>query len=216
MTRTWKKAGLDIVKGQNHFTIGKVIGATSSRFNPLSLVYQSWLGGYSVKLASNKTWSVEDYCKLAIADQNSWLRWYGDPNPFTSIDDWTYSEAGTIRTVSGHIGTLYEGGFTSHSDIGPNLDTPRSRFASHSLAALYNSANSTLNLTAEMLTPRNNGYPYHQIKGRVYLAVFDVRLGVRVILYANGIRRRSAPTDTFEVLRNEFLRTMKNCEILEM
>src|SRR3989344_1122076 len=60
MTKTFRKFGLDIEKGQNHFTIGKIVDGKSSRFNPNSIEYQSWLGGYTVKLASERMITVED------------------------------------------------------------------------------------------------------------------------------------------------------------
>lgn len=215
MTRTWKRAGLDIAKGQNHFTIGRVVDGVSSRFDPSSIAYQSWLGGYTVKLDSGQTWSVEDYCRLAIADQNSWLNWFGDPNPFTSVDSWEYEEVGKFAVRGGYVGTLYEGGFSSHSDVGPNIRTPRFYFVSHSLATLYNLANPRLSLTAETLTPRSNGFPYHEISGKVYLVVIDVKPRVKAVLYGNGIFRQSIPTNTFDVLKAEFIRTMKSCDIVE-
>jgi hypothetical protein len=86
MTKTWKSFGLEIEKGLNYFTMGKVVERISSRFDRNAMEYQSWLGGYIIKITSEKQWSVEDYFQLAIADQNSWLRWYGDPKPSTTID----------------------------------------------------------------------------------------------------------------------------------
>lgn len=215
MTRTWKKAGLDIAKGQNHFTIGREVDGVSSRFDPSSITYQSWLGGYTVRLGSDRPWSVEDYCKLAIADQNSWLNWYGDPSPFTSVAAWQYEEVGKFAIRGGYVGTLYEGGFDSHTDIGPNIRTLRFYFASNSLATLYNLANPRLSLTAETLTPRSNGFPYQEISGKVYLGVIDVKPCVKVILYGNGIFRQTIPTNTFDVLKGEFIRTLKSCEVVE-
>lgn len=216
MTRTWKKAGLQIVRGQNHFTIGKIVREVSSRFDASALEYQSWLGAYSVQLGSSQLWTVKDYCKLAIADQNSWLGWYGDPNPFTTIDGWDYTKVGQLKIRGGYVGTLYKGGFSSHSDVGPNLGTLRFFFASHSLAALYNLANPTLELTTSMFIPKRTGFPYHPIDGRVYIGVFNIRPSVKVILYGNGVIGRSGKFDTFELLESEFIQTMKSCEIVEV
>lgn len=217
MTRTWERAGLDIVKGQNHFTIGKIVNGVSSRFDRRAQEYQSWLGGYTVRLGSDSGWALEDYCRLAVADQNSWLKWYGDPSPFTSIKGWKYTEIGKISVGGGYSGTLYEGGFTTHSDVGLNHDTFRFRFASHSLAALYNLANPNLALTARSFSPLPSGYPYEEMNGRVYLAIFDIKPTVRVILYGNGLNLPSQfhATDTFEVLKDDFIKTMKSCEIVE-
>lgn len=213
MTRTWKRAGLEIIKGQNHFTIGRIVGPISARFDPNSALYQSWLGGYSVSVESGKSWSIEDYCNLVIADQNSWLRWYGDPAPFTSVDGWKFNNIGKIVISDGIAGVLYEGGFNSHSDVGSTLNSPRFFFATNSLAALYNLSNSKLKLSAESFIPRNVGFPYHPIEGRVYLGVFEVTSTVRVVLYANGFKKASLSIDTFDALKHEFLKTMNACTI---
>jgi len=217
MTKTWTRAGLEIVKGQNHFTIGKVVDGVSTRFDRNAIEYQSWLGGYTVKLSTDRFWKVEDYCKLAVADQNSWLRWYGDPKPFTTIEGWKYTEVGKLE-VSGYTGTLYEGGFTTRSDVGGNTQTLRFRFATHSMAALYNLANPTLALAADNFRPRPTGYPYEPVGGRVYLCIFDIKPNVKVVLYGNGLNvtHQSSKTDTFEVLKEDFVRTMKSCEIIEV
>jgi len=113
MTRTWQNFGLDIVKGKNHFTIGRVINSISTRFDADSSQYQSWLGGYTVKLASEKMITVEDHFKLAIADQNSWLKWYGDPNPLTTIDDFKAFKVGEL-VLGKYTGIMYEFGCRTH------------------------------------------------------------------------------------------------------
>lgn len=217
MTRTWRRFGLDIVKGQNHFTIGKIAEGVSTRFDRTSPVYQSWLGGYTVKLATEKPWSVEDYCKLAVADQNHWLRWYGDPKPFTTIEGWKYTEIGKMQ-IGKYFGTLYEGGFTTHSDLGLDHKTISILLAAHSMAALYNLANPNLVLKADAFIPRSADNPYEHIGGKVYLGIFDVKPKVKVVLYGNGliVTNQSSTADTFEVLKEGFLNTMTSCEIIEV
>ncbi|MEQ1762119.1 MAG: hypothetical protein ABL984_03130 [Pyrinomonadaceae bacterium] len=215
MTRTWKKAGLNIIKGQNHFTVGRIEAGRSGRYDPDSITYQSWLGGYTVKLREGIGWNVEDYCKLAIADQNSWLAWYGDPEPFTSVEGWTYKNVSTIRIESGHVGTLYEGGFTAHCDMGPNTESLRFRFVTNALAALYNLSNPRLSLRAGAFVPNGAEHSYHRIDGKVYIAIFDVASNVKVILYANGIHKKGGTPDTFDLLKDKFLRTMESCEIMK-
>lgn len=217
MTRTWMRSGLEIVKGQNHFTIGKIVEGVSTRFDRTSPEYQSWLGGYTVKLATERPWSVEDYCKLVVADQNSWLRWYGDPKPFTTIEGWKYTEMSKIQ-IGKYFGTLYEGGFTTHSDVGLDHKTMSLLFAAHNMAALYNLANPNLVLQADAFIPRCTDNPYERIGGKVYLGIFDIKPKVKVVLYGNGliVTNQSSTTDTFEVLREGFLNTMKSCEIIEV
>lgn len=214
MTKTWKRAGLAVKKGQNHFTIGKVVKGMSTRFDRTSTEYQSWLGGYTVKLANNLPWSVEDYCRLAVADQNSWLNWYGDPSPFTTIEGWKYKEICKLE-ISGYRGALYEGGFTTHSDVGLNHDSIRFRFAAHSMAALFNLANRNISLPASALVPITSEFPYERIDGRVYLGIFDIKPDVKVLLYGNGVcvSSQSSRIDTFEEMKSDFIKTMSACEI---
>ena len=175
------------------------------------------MGGYTVKLATERPWSVKDYCKLAVADQNSWLRWYGDPKPLTTIEGWKYTEMSKIQ-IGKYLGTLYEGGFTTHSDVGLDHKTMSLRFAVHSMAALYNLANSNLVLQPDAFIPRCTDNPYERIDGKVYLGIFDIKPKVKVVLYGNGliVPNQSSTTDTFEVLKEGFLNTMKSCEIIEV
>jgi hypothetical protein len=68
MTKTWHRAGLD-ASGVNYFTIGKVVNGNSTWFDFASDYYQSWLGGYMVKLANPAKWTLKDHYNLALADQ---------------------------------------------------------------------------------------------------------------------------------------------------
>jgi hypothetical protein len=117
MTKTWQRAGLDITKGANYFTMGKLVKGESSRFERDEVEYESWLGGYTVKLSSKKSWPARDHFKLAIADQNSWLKWYGDKKPMTSIAGWKFIDAGKIQ-LGQYSGRLYDFGCTTHSNVG--------------------------------------------------------------------------------------------------
>lgn len=56
MTGTWKNFSLNVEKGLNHFTMGGVANGMSSHFDRNAPEYQSWLGGYTVKLSSDKPW----------------------------------------------------------------------------------------------------------------------------------------------------------------
>lgn len=215
MTRTWKSAGLNIIRGQNHFTVGNVDDGRSGRFDPNSVTYQSWLGGYSVKLVEGELWSVKDYCKLAIADQNSWLGWYGDPVPFTSVEGWQYEKISPIRSRDGREGMLYQGGFSSHCDMGADTDTLKFRFVTRALAGLYNLSSLGLSVRPNEFAPNNPEHTYHPIDGKVYIALFDISPEVKVMLYANGISNHDGSRDTFDSLQREFIKTMESCEILD-
>ena len=109
MTNVWKKFGLKIVAGANYWTAGKIVNGSSTRFDRNAPEYQSWLGGYVVKLKHDQTWTFEEHFNLAIADQNHWLMMRGDPNPFTSIDGWNLKEISKIQSGP-YVGTLYEFG----------------------------------------------------------------------------------------------------------
>ncbi len=209
MTSTFQKFGLDILKGKNHFTMGKIVEGKSSRFNKEATEYQSWLGGYTVKLASEKMFTVEDHFKLAIADQNSWLEWYGDPKPFTDASGFTPIEIDKIQ-LGRHSGTLYEFGTRTHIDIGLSHKTLKLNFATHTMAGLFNLYSPSLIVTSDSLIPKPSDNPYEIIDLKGFIAIFDIKPKVKAILYANGT------TDTFEALREDLLNTIKSCEIVEI
>src|SRR5574340_1291990 len=60
MTKTWKKFGLKISNGANYFTFGQIADDLSLRFNQSAPEYQSWLGGYTVRLIGDQKWIPED------------------------------------------------------------------------------------------------------------------------------------------------------------
>jgi hypothetical protein len=213
MTKTWQRFGLDIEKGANYFTMGEVVDGTSSRFDLNAAEYQSWLGGYMVKLATEKMLSVEDHFRLAIADQNSWLRWYGDPEPDTTIEGFEPIEVGKIQ-VGQYFGTLYEFGCKTHSDVGGSYKTKKLRLASMWMAALFNLSNPNLKITGKELRPRTSGRSYERLRLHGYIAIFDMAENVKVVLYGNGFIDEEKHTDTFTILKSNLLNAMKSCEIL--
>lgn len=216
MTRTWKKAGLNIELGQNHFTMGKIVEGKSTRFKTNSAEYQSWLGGYTVKLSSNEKWTFEEYFGLAIADQNSWLKWYGNSSPKTSIEGKNPVVIGKIR-LGKFKGTLYEFGCHTYSDVVPRKPSLKLYFASSSMAALYNIYNPKLKLKASAFIPTLPTHPYENIDLLGYIAVLNVSKNVRVVLYGNGVIFNSnSRKDTFKQLKWDILNAMKSCEIIEL
>ena len=209
MTAIWKRAGLDVVKGQNHWTVGTIVDGSSSRFDPNAAEYQSWLGGYTVRLSSEKMRSVGDYFELAIADQNAWLKYYGDPQPSTTIVGSELTELRRLQ-LGQYSGIVYEFRCTTHSDMGSRRKTMTHRYASSGMAALSNLANPHLALAADVFIPRAIANPYHPLDVSGFFAIFDVKPRVRVMLYATGV------TDRFAVLKADFLSAMKSCEIIEV
>ena len=214
MTQTWRRFGLDVIRGANYFTIGSIVNADSSRFDPNSLEYESWLGGYTLKLASTKPWTVEDHFKLAIADQNSWLRWYGNPKPTTTIKGWKFAEAGNIQ-LGQYSGHLYDGGCTTLSDVGAGYNTLRLKLVCAWLAALFNLSNPSLKLKARELRPKTFGKRYEKLKLHGYIAIFDLPRNVKVVLYGNGFVDERKHSDTFLALKASLIKAMKSCEIIK-
>jgi hypothetical protein len=215
MTRTWKRFGLEIEQGLNHFTMGKVVNGMSSRFDRTAPEYQSWLGGYTVKLDSDKPWDFEDHFKLAIADQNSWLRRYGDPAPKTNIAGFKFTEVSKIQ-LGEYAGTLYEFGCRTHSDVGTNPKTFKLLYGIYGMEALFNLYNPNLGLKAKALLPRSSQNPYEPLELRGFFAIFDIEPRVKAVLYGNGavVPGPSSQTDTFEVLKPDLLAAMESCEII--
>ncbi len=219
MTGTWRKFGLDVEAGANHWTVGRVASGISTRYDRNAPEYQSWLGGYTVRLGSERMFSFQDHFRLAIADQNGWLRRYGDPKPLTSIDGWNPIEVGKIKSGN-YEGTLYEFGCTTHSDVGRYNDTLKLRLAAKIIAQLFKVSNPKLILRGSDFLPRPSlsGDSYEIIDLKGFIAIFDIKPKVKVVLYANGalVASGSSKHDTFETLREDLLRALRACEIIEL
>jgi hypothetical protein len=214
MTKTWNRFGLNVEKGLNHFTMGGVATGMSSRFDRNAPEYQSWLGGYTVKLKTDSTWSFKDHFKLAIADQNSWLRRYGDPSPDTTVEGWKLVEIDKIK-IGEHTGTLYEYGCTTHSDVGTNPKTLSLLYGIYGMAALYNLTNPSLDLKANNFIPKGTGYPYEVLDLKGFIVIFDISTKVKIVLYGNGvIPNHSFRKDTLSVLKDDLLKAIKSCEVI--
>ncbi len=216
MTRTWQKFGLEISRGANYFTVGKVKDGISTRFNFVEPQYQSWLGGYTVKLKENRVWILQDHLNLAVADQRSWLKRYGDTN---SICDFPEVDVKTMGSISlgDYSGTLYEGSCTTHSDVGNGFDSTWLKLSAFVMATAFNVSNPMINLRGESLRPQDNGKSYEKLKLKGYIAIFDVEKDVKVVLYGNGvIENDEVKINTFEVIKNDLLRAMKSCEIVKV
>lgn len=208
MTGTWKRAGLDVRRGANYFTMGRVVNGVSSRFDPRAPEYQAWLGGYTVAFPAGSRWSIEDHFKLAIADQNSWLGLYGDPHPATTVAAGEFSDAGELR-VGRYSGVLYEGGCATHSDVGGGWDAARLRLACAGMAAVFDLSDPRLGLQGSHLRPKGPGGGYEPVALRGYVAVIDVGEDAKAILYANGTEA------TFPEIRGDLLAGMRSCEIVD-
>lgn len=209
MTRTWKNSGLKISRGANYFTIGKIKNGISSRFDFKEPQYQSWLGGYTVKLKKGREWTLQDHLNLAVADQKSWLRRYGDPNPLCDMREVDFRLVGSLN-LNKYTGKLYEGGCTTHSDVGDGYASLWLRLSAMVMAGVLNISNPHLNLYGNSLRPRAKGGLYEILKLKGYIAIFDIEKDVKVVLYGNGIIGR------FEMIKNEIYRAMSSCEIVKI
>jgi len=215
MTETWQKFGLNVKKGADYFTIGKLIGDESSRFESDTIEYQSWFGGYTVKLSPGEVWSPKDHFNLAVADQNSWLQWYGDPKPFTTTEGWKLTEAGKIN-IGPYSGRIYDFGCTTLSDVGKGYKTIKLRAACAWMAALFNISNPKLKLRGKELRPKTYRKSYEKLQLHGYIAIFDLPGDAKVVLYGNGFIDREKHKDTFEVLKGNLAKAMRFCDIIKL
>jgi len=216
MTRTWKKFGLKISRGANYFTVGKAKNGISTRFDFAEPQYQSWLGGYTVKLERGQKWTLQEHLNLAVADQKSWLKRYGDTNPVCDFPEVDVKTIGSI-SLSDYSGTLYEVSCTTHSDVGNGFDTIWLKLSAFVMATAFNVSNPMINLRGESLRPQDNRKSYESLKLKGYIAIFDVEKDVKVVLYGNGVvENNEVKINTFEVIKNDILRAMKSCEIVKV
>jgi hypothetical protein len=209
MTETWKRSRLKIERGANYFTMGRIENGSSSRFDKNAPEYQSWLGGYTVRITSKQEWTIKDHFKLAIADQNSWLKLYGDPSPMTSDEGWKFTTVDEME-ISGYSGMLYEGGCTTHSDVGSGHHTMKLRLICDWMATIFNLSNPKLKLRGESLRPKTADGSYETVALRGYIAIFNIGENSKAILYANGT------TDTFLTLKEDLLDAMRAIEIIKV
>ncbi len=214
MTRTWQQFGLKISDGANYFTVGSIKDGVSSRFSPAESQYQSWLGGYTVKLGEARRWTLQDHLNLAVADQMSWLKRYGDPRPFCDMRESDFRIVASIQ-AGGYSGTLYEGGCKTHSDVGKGYSGIWLRLSAAVVAAVFNMSNPALHLRGAMLRPRCKGASYESLRLKGYVAIFDVDENVKVVLYGNGIAAGDDTNiDTFETLKSTIRRAFEKVEIV--
>jgi hypothetical protein len=220
MTALWRGFGLNIEAGANYWTIGNIVNGISTRYDRNAPQYQAWLGGYTVKLPPGSSWKPEDHLNLAIADQNSWLTHHGDPHPVSNVEGWGFTRIGDIRAGK-DSGTLYESGAISHSDVGNGYGKawPYFHLASLVMAALMNIARPGLKIKGEMMRPRRaSDHSYEDLKLRAYFAIFELENNTHVILYGNGaiVPGKEGDIDTLPVIKEDLLRAMGACEIVEV
>lgn len=218
MDQVWKREGLDAI-GTNYFTFGSLEEGISSRFNPKSSYYQSWLGGYLVRFNTQKMWTINDHFKLTQADQKNWLKLYGASNPKVDIDYKSVENLGEIK-VSGFNGQLYKGDIYSSSDVGKGDINFYRKLQIAGLAFYMNRINPKLKLCYSNLvsvwTDENilDSYQYIQLRG--YIVILNISDSVKGVLYVNAANykdRNGKEYDNFKKLDNEMLDLIKSIEI---
>lgn len=217
MTRTWKKFGLKISRGANYFTVGKIKDSISTRFDFAAPQYQSWLGGYIVKLKQGQEWNLQNHLNLAVADQRSWLKRYGDPNPFCDFKEENCRVINDSMKLGNYPGILYEGSCITHSDVGNGFAKIWLKISAIVMSSAFNVFNPTLNLEGKVLRPNDKGRNYETLKLSGYIAIFNIEKDVKVVLYGVGVvENDNVKINTFEIIKNEILQAMKACKIVKV
>ncbi len=216
MDQVWQNEGLNAV-GTNYFTFGATNNGLSSRFNADSPYYQSWLGGYIVKFNQNKSWNINDHFLLAKADQNNWLKIYGNNKPKVEIDSKEIDELGEVE-ISNYRGHLFRGNIFSNTDVGDGKISFYNRLKIAGLAIYFNQSNPSLNIDSSQLIPYPNRdlESYQPIKLRGYIAILNITESVKVVLYVNAAiytDKNGKEYDNFKVLDKELLQMIKNINI---
>ncbi len=216
MDDVWKKEGLDAI-GTNYFTFGAIENGKSSRFDPSSPYFQTWLGGYIVKFSQKKSWQINDHFRLAKADQDNWLRIYGNNRPQVNIDSKNIEELGPME-INGFKGALYRGNIFSDSDVDKGKINLYNRIKIAGLALYFNQSNRKLNINSNHLMPskEHNLKSNQNIKLRGYIAILEITEAIKVVLYANAAIYKDDQDidhDNFKLLDNELLQMIKSIEI---
>ena len=221
MTPVWKKAGMD-ASGVNYFTIGNIKNSLSSRFNPSSLYYQAWLGGYIVKFSNKREWSINNHFRLGEADQNNWLSLCGDTNPAADVKFESVQEEGQIK-IDKFSGKLYKGIIWSHTDVGKRRKGSIFSLLMAGMAYFFNQSNPDLKLTAQNFIPRWTTdsllESFQKVCLKGYGVIIDITATTKVVLYGNGViftDKNGKKYDTFKKIGPEILRLFKKVEIQKL
>jgi hypothetical protein len=214
LSKSWKKFGLDIT-GIDYFTMGEFVNGISTRFDPCAQQFQSWIGGYLVRLDTRRTVALQDCVNLAVVDQLNWLRHYGDPHPRCDLRASGFARHGLV-SVSGFKGELYIGGGFSHADVGKANSSPRTRLATSIMAMAFNMNSQSLRSTGRNFVPTVAQPSYSEIYLKGYIIDIEIDASVRVVLYGNGAIYRDEQgreRDTFETIKRPLLNTLKQTVI---
>lgn len=197
MTPVWQKDNLDVC-GVNYFTIGAIQNGMSERFNADSPYYQAWFGGYLVKFANTKPWTIAKHYDLTVSDQKNWLRVYGDKKPYVAVDTPKSKVIGDI-TINGYNGKLYEGAIWSDTDVG-----------------MGNTYVPFLRKRWDESSPLKS---YQKIYLYGYIAIIEISPSIKAVLYANGAiytDTKGKKHDTFREIKSELWNLIESVEIKKL
>ncbi|MES2630824.1 MAG: hypothetical protein V4611_02615 [Patescibacteria group bacterium] len=179
MTLTWHSYGLPI-KGLNYFTVGSLKNGLSSRFLTNDDLYQAWLGGYIFQSKKPLYWHSDDYLKLAEADQEGWLRHYGNTTPdmdfgnLTKIDD---------MVLSGKKAQLFEWVGITQSDVGNANHSLILKVMSDGMAYMMNTLTPGLKLKGKNFIPKTTQTTYQELAISGYMILVNINSRTKAVLY---------------------------------
>jgi hypothetical protein len=212
MNPVWKKYGQPAV-GVNYFTIGGVKNGQSSRYDPQSDYYQSWLGGYIVKFPYARDWTIPEHYQLAEADQKGWLVTMGDTLPLMSTDKKSICLMGKVN-ICGFPAKIVQAAGWSHSDLGSGPQNLTLKFLMSGMAHIFNFSNSELALTgSDMLPVWSEKYKiksYEKLYLTGYFFIVDITPQIKAIFYGNGTQK------TLSKIKKELLGTMQSFRIIKV
>lgn len=223
LSEKWQKSGIPI-KGNNYWTLGPATElGSSSRFDPSSNLYQAWFGIYTHTGINGmrfgmkgKEPDMELLGRLAEADQQFWLKAYGDDNPVAKLN--TFLHVGKLK-VDGNDAWLYYGEIESHSDVGFNGKGYEGVYG----IVRQRRFSSEENIDARLFIPNPalwNAYvdQHHKINLKGFFTVIPFPTAMACI-YINGaeyIDNNRKHYDTWRVLRNDAINLIRSVKIEQL
>ncbi len=220
ITNTWHKHKLK-AKGIGLFSIGNINGRNSTRYQIKSAYFQAWVGGYIFKTDDKENWTKEKIWELPVADQVSWLRYYGNRSPRVSIDYNSAQELGEIQ-IDGKKATLFTGDFMSDTDMGKPYKLEN--ILMYAFAKRFNEDKKQILIPEHLKTYWDetiglDAYANIRLRGYIALTTIDEEKNIKGMVYANGAifeDKFGNNYNTFDMLKDEFLEIIKNTKFTKV
>jgi hypothetical protein len=209
LTSSWQAAGLNVT-GVDYFTVGTVVRGRTTRFDSHAETFQSWIGGYLVRLNEDRAYTLQEHLNLAVVDQVNWLRHYGDPSPACELPAAGFQNVGRVN-ISGYRGTVYVGGGYSHTDIGAATQRTWLHMAARVLAMAFNGNGAEPRVRAANFIPEVTEAPYVPIFLKGIIIIVEIQPSVHAVLFGNGVvlkDRHGMERDTFELIKDRLFETL--------